>query len=367
MKSEIITSTDEFESIALQWNDLWDRSKATSATLRAEHLLMWMKQFAPDLTFRVILIREGDRLLAALPLIGQKLRGVVEVGVGTFNSWSPNFDLLLDEVSNVESILDHMIAKLDDLPWPMIWLDGVAIESCRWQEFQNAAERRNLSIDSTFKHDTGVISTEGEWEDFRKAWGKSLRKDIGRQSRNVEKMSGYRLRIESPTRVDEIQANLERGFIIEDRSWKGANGSSILKSPGMANYYYRQACEFARGGYLSIAMIECEDGPVSYQYAWKSKGVFHSYKVGYDPAYRKHSPGQVLLFHILEKCFADPDMVGLDCMGPMVPCLRAWRPNEHRIGRLVVAPKNIVGSAMMFGYTKVRSALRLLKRNNNGA
>lgn len=362
MHAEILTSLDELHQWAPSWNALWNASEATAPTLRAEHIAMWVEQFAPDQSFRAIVVREGDQFLAALPLVGGRVKNVLEAGTASFNSWSPNCDLLIDESCDVARIMDHVAAKIDDLPWPLIWLEGVRIHSNRWQEFQRAVERRDINVEVSLKYHVGMLPTTADWETLQKTWSKSLARNIGRQSRNLEKLPGFRFREESPTCPDEVKRLLKIGFEVEDRSWKGENGTSILRSPGMADYYFRQAAELASQGHLALVFLECDDGPISYEYAWKTKGVFHSFKVGYDPAFHKHSPGQVLMRTILKKSCEDPNIRALDCMGPMSPALQKWRPGTDAIGRIVTAPKSVLGSALVNGYKHLRGFIKRFSR-----
>lgn len=358
MNTEIISTTEALLSRAEPWNNLWSRSQATEPTLRAEHVAMWVEHFAPDAEFRAILVWDGEQLAAALPLVSTRVKKVIQAGGGVFNSWSPNGDLLLDESADYAAALDELVAAIDDLPWPMIWLDEVAIESTRWMEFTKAAQRRNLVVDVSEKHTVGLMSTQGDWEQFRQRWSKSLRKHIGRQIRNLEKLPGYSYRIESPRCPKRAIELMRIGFEVEDKSWKGENGSSVLKSPGMEEFYYRQGAELAEQGCLALAFLSCDEGPISYEYSWKCKGVFHSFKVGYDPAYHKQSPGQALMHNVLQECFGDDDISLLNCMGPMSPALRSWRPDEFKIGRIVTAPKSLLGKALVYGYKQLRGVLQ---------
>src|SRR5690606_27740797 len=86
------------------------------------------------------------------------------------------------------------------------------------------------------------IAIAGSWEAYRATWSRNHRQSLARMRRKLEADHGpLQLRRLQPTSPSEITALLETGFAIEDRSWKGAAGSSVLRTPGMLAYLIQQA------------------------------------------------------------------------------------------------------------------------------
>ena len=56
----------------------------------------------------------------------------------------------------------------------------------------------------------------------------------------------------------------------------------------------RQSRQLAQWGQLELAFLECGEQAVAFCYGLTAKGVFHSLKIGYDPAYADCAPGQLL-------------------------------------------------------------------------
>ena len=59
--AHLIDSTAQLRAAADAWDDLWRRSPLSRPTLRAEHLAMWLDEFAADRPFRAVVVTEdGD-------------------------------------------------------------------------------------------------------------------------------------------------------------------------------------------------------------------------------------------------------------------------------------------------------------------
>ena len=180
--------------------------------------------------------------------------------------------------------------------------------------------------------------------------------------RRLQQRGDVRLELGSRLSPDEVAAWIERGFEVEDRSWKGAAGSSVLRTPGMAEFFVRQAQQAAQWGQLELAMLHCGDRPVAFSYGLTAKGVFHSMKVGYDPEFAAQHPGQLLRCHLLDRFFGEPDRKALDFQGPMTEAHAAWLPELYTVGRLAVAPRGGRGRLAVRAYQTLWPLVRALRR-----
>ncbi len=76
---------------------------------------------------------------------------------------------------------------------------------------------------------------------------------------------GTELRELFPTDENEIEELLATGFAIEDRSWKGAAGTSVLKNPHVYQFYLDQAKQLARDGQLELVFLNFQGQPIAFE------------------------------------------------------------------------------------------------------
>jgi CelD/BcsL family acetyltransferase involved in cellulose biosynthesis len=357
LKLHILKSFRDFDELAGRWNDLWQRSEVTSPIVRAEPLRNWLECFAPGQKVRVIVVEEQDRLMAALPLIGQRWARWIPTGGLPSNEWSAAGDLLLDPSCDADSAL-HLVARaLQQLPWPLYRLPFVRHESPAWQKFRDVLQDTKLGVECRASYDVTYIPAPTDWEAFKRTWSKNHRHRLGGRYRRLKEQGDLRLNRVVPTTLAEALTPLEQAMAIEDGGWKGEAGTSMRKSPGIARYLERLTALLVPRGELEFAFLELNGQPIAFEMLLHAKGVLHSYKVGYDEQYGTYDPGHLLMQEILQEVAHTQRCIGYDCFGPNTVGLRRWRGAIYHVGQLVITPSSLLGRTLMLAYRRsARSA-----------
>ncbi len=385
-----ITTIEELRYMATAWDDLWRRSAATLPSLRAELLAQWLECFTKNGTspsssatalppgvlnaprkldlsrfsqFTALVVEQGDRLVAALPLVCYRVGRLVPAGTMTANQWTVAGELLLDESDeqlDIAAVADRLVEGLADLPWPWLWLDDVAIDCSRWQAFLAAAGRAGLRTHYHERLHIGRIATDGSWSAYRATWSAKHRGQMARKMRRLEDQGPVELARIQRADGEQLDDWLHRGFEVEDLSWKGKQGTSVLRS-GMFDFFRRQAQTLAVFGQLDLAFLRCGDALAAFSYGLTAKGTYHSYKVGYDPRFAEFSPGQLLRYRLFEELFADPTVQAIDYLAP-TDAHEHWRPTRYGAGRLLVATDRFLGRSLLAAYRNLQPAVHSCRR-----
>ncbi len=348
-----LTSLDELLAAAELWDDLWQRSDATSPTLRASLIAQWVEHFAGHDargpvagSFRALVVDQGGRWVAGLPLVEKRMCGVFRLGAWPANEWSDSGDLLLDSTVDPKPVLNLLADSLSLLPWCALRLDDVPIETVRWQQAVAAFERAGLPFHFRAEMLPGRIDTQGDWNAYRQTWSSRHRQQMARHARSLAERGRVEMRVLDQLAPDEVEPWLSLGFEIEDRGWKARQGTSVRRTPGMFAFYLNQARTLAGRGELTLAMLLLDDQPIAFAYGMSAKGAYRSYKVGYDPEFSQYSPGQLLRYRLIERCFQDVRHRGIEYITP-TPAHLHWRPERYQVGRLIVARRTVLGRCLV--------------------
>ncbi len=348
-----LTSLDELRAAATLWDDLWHRSDAESPTLRCSIIAQWAEHFETYNTrnptndsFRALVVDQGGRWVAGLPLVRSRAAKVLCAGAWPANKWSDSGDLLLDPKVEPKPVLDALAGAIALLPWPLLRLADVPVDTYRWQEMLAAFERAGIPFHFRQEMQPGRIDTLVQWNTYRQSWSRRHRQQMARHLRKLEERGRVELQLLDQLRPDEVEPWLSIGFEIENRGWKGARGTSVLQTPGMFAFYLEQAQELARLSELELALLTLDDRPIAFAYGMCAKGVYRSYKVGYDPQFAQYSPGQLLRYRLLERFFHDGRHRAIEYITP-TPAHAQWRPKPYRVGRLLVAPPTWFGRRLV--------------------
>jgi CelD/BcsL family acetyltransferase involved in cellulose biosynthesis len=322
--------------------------------MRAELVAQWIEHFAPRAKFFGLAVEENGRFLAALPLVRKKVARVFRAAAFPCNEWSSSGDLLLDAEINASKTLDLLISALAKLPASLLWLDEILPEANRWRAFCDGFSRRPAKMHLQTRYRVGRVEVAGDWQAYQASWSRKHRQKMAHCLRQLSHFGKLELRLLSNFSQGEAAEAMRQGLEIENLGWKGEAGSSVLKTPGMESFFLRQAELLAREGQLELAFLESAGRPIAFAYGQTAKGVFHSAKIGYDPAYAEFSPGQMLRYFLLERFHHEPGRKALDFLGPLTESHAAWRPREYCVARLAASLGNPLGTLAIAAYRRWR-------------
>ena len=333
LEYQMLESVGDLRCAAPAWNELWQRSSCSNPSGRAEPLAEWVEHFAPHTPLRIVVVRSGGALVAALPLLGRRPRPV-RVGVLPVNSWSSAGTLLVDATAE-HTILDCLVRGLRRLAWPLLRLDAALPENLAWQNLGVAFQRAGIVALSRPRGRVDQIDVGGDWPSYLAGRSYNQRRQIRRLVARVG--TNAKLLVLDRLAPDELTRWLRQGFEIEDQGWKGRAGTSVLKNPPVFDFYLRQAGHLADAGQLRLVFLEHRGRPIAFEYGWQGKGVYSPLKVAYDETFRHLSPGQLLRLLLVERFCADPEIRQIDFLGPSSRATRDFSTGEYPVARLLVA------------------------------
>lgn len=360
-----IRSLDQLRAGESAWDDLWWRSDLTKPTYRAALLAQWIAQFAPGEEFRGLVVEHGGRWAAALPLVSRRLGRVLRAGGTPSNEWGLSGELLLDPAADVRPVLHTLASSLAELPWQLFWLDVIRIDAPRWQRFRRSACRAGMAVARHEHVRVGFLPLGGDWKTYRSGWSRKHRQQLARAGRRLARQGRVQLRVHRDLAPEDVEPWMRRGFEIEDRSWKGQAGTSVLRTPGMFAFFVRQAVQLAEWGQLELAFLELDGRPVAFSYGMNAKGIYHAYKSGFDSKYAGFSPGNLLRYRMLERFYALAEYRAVDFMGPLNASTRRWKPQSYLVGRQVLAPGRWLGRTALHLYRAWWPRIARLRRGND--
>lgn len=355
-----LDSVAQLRHIAPAWDRLWLRSAVTLPTARAELVAQWIEHFAPHAPLRVLVVEQDGELVAALPLAGQRRARVVPVGDVTWNYWSPNGELLLDPSADAESALDPLAEAICQTPWSLLWLELVPFEAPRWQTLIALLGRRGMAVDVRLHYRIGQVELGGDFQAYEASRSKNLRRSIRKDMQRLQRGGPVELNTLAEFTPETVEQRLRHAFQIEQQSWRRDRGQTVLGTPGILAFYQRQACQLAQWGALRLAFLEIAGKPIAFELGWTAKGVYHSFKVGFDEAYRSFGLGHLLRWRLIESLAAQHEVQVIDFQGPMTEALAGWSTRSYPVGRVLVGCRPF-GRTLMAGYWAAAPILRRLR------
>lgn len=357
----------EFCEAMHRWDDLWQRSSdlpedVSPPSAMGESILAWLDQFAPRDNFVVLGVEHDGQLIAGLPLVERRLKHTIAVGTLPWNPSGWAGDLLVDPMADMEWAVEMIAQEVRRLPWPLLWFDAVPLTAPRWAKFVAALKFVGASYASHKKFEIGTIEVGAQlnydWEAYQAAWSGNHRRHMRKSLRKANEDGGVELDIRRPSSAAEAETLLREGFEVEHRSWKGGEQTSVLCAPAVWNFYREQAISLARRCQLELVFLRHQGQAIAFEYGWRGKETYFTPKVGYDNAYARFSPGQILRYLRLEQAFSQRNLQRVDFSGPLSEATAKWATSTYPVSRLVVETGGSGGRALLWAYQNLWGRLR---------
>lgn len=172
-----------------------------------------------------------------------------------------------------------------------------------------------------------TLALDAGWVEPEQRFNAGRRSDFRRAWRHAEKFGAVSLEVltPEPTRLDAL---LDEAIAVEMKSWKGRDGTALGIDPVRGPFfraYARAACE---RGILRLAYLRIDGRAIGMQIALECDQRFWLFKIGYDEAYARCSPGSLLMLHTL-KYAAERGLRAYELLGSAEPWTAAWTQAEH--------------------------------------
>ena len=113
---------------------------------------------------------------------------------------------------------------------------------------------------------------------------------------------------------------------------------------------------------LRCYLLFKDETPVTFFIGHQFNGCFHLDEIGYDRAFAKHSPGQVLFLKILDDLLAHNTPDWLDFGGGDAQYKRTFSNHASRSGNMLLVPHSFRARTKL-GYLKLCHALKIAARS----
>jgi CelD/BcsL family acetyltransferase involved in cellulose biosynthesis len=102
----------------------------------------------------------------------------------------------------------------------------------------------------------------------------------------------------------EARDAFEVFLAMEDKSWKGANGTSLLADDDDAAFARRLIGDLASHRNASVALLRVDGRPIAAQVLLYAGTMAYTWKIAFDAEFSKYSPGALLIDKVTDELFA---------------------------------------------------------------
>lgn len=185
-----------------------------------------------------------------------------------------------------------------------------------------------------------------QWADPASQFNAGRRSDLRRARRRAEALGPVALATHRPTPA-ALPPLLDAAIGVEDSGWKLAAGSALAVD-AVKQAFFREFLGAAAGeGWLTIHFLHIGEALAAMQLALEWQRRLWLFKIGYNEAFAKCSPGSLLMLHAI----ADAAARGLDAFELMGQAegwiARDWTPAVHGCVSVRGYPASVAGAVAL--------------------
>jgi CelD/BcsL family acetyltransferase involved in cellulose biosynthesis len=352
------------EQIAGDWRLLCDESGDEEVFYRPEWAQAYLQAFEPGAEVILISAWLGDTLRGILPLVRRRIMmsglPVVQLALPA-NVHSLRASLTVCPGEEGEAVLKSLWQAAKELPrWDALdvanVVEGSALDRLAMVAKADGYRTARKLTSQTLYLPIGASSTDKSAQPPWLAGTRpKFRSHLRRAKRQLEEQGTLELKHYNAADPEA----LEKFYALEASGWKGAEGTAIRCHPSTRQFYDAIANAAAGDGYLSLDFLELNGKPIAGHFGFNLRGRYFLAKAGYDEAFRRHGPGQLLVNEILGQT-PERGLHEFDFVGPATWDESRWALARRTNYRVFIFRKSLYGALLYAGRIAARDTVRKL-------
>jgi len=233
-------------------------------------------------------------------------------------------------------------------------------------------KERGLPFVETGRHERAFLKSDLEGEAYLAAhMRKKKRKEYNRQWNRFAETGALKLEANDG---GDLDAWLERFFWLERSGWKGKRGTALAERPNERAFFETMCRDARAAGKFHAAQITLDGKPVAMLASFVAGGGAYSFKIAYDEAYARFSPGAQLMMRVIGAFHDDPRISWVDSCAipnhPMIDHIWAERraicemnaATTHRLSPYLIAYSARATRLVERGWNFARTVYHRLRR-----
>lgn len=266
--------------LAFQYQKLWWESRGAG-------------EWSQDCELRLIVAREGDRLVGVAPLFltpQGELRLVGSVEISDYLGF-------LVRPADVDRFVAGLYAQLQDMQWQHITLDNIFDDSPLVPALLQGAVNAGWTSTEEDEEVAPSVSLDGDWETYLAGVNKKQRHEIRRKMRRAEESElGVKFRFVRD--AEELPQAMQDVF----RLMRYDEEKQAFLTPVMEKLFLDMADWALAEGILSLAFLDINGRPAACNFSFDYEDQIWLYNSGISSEYQELSPGWVILGNLIQWC-----------------------------------------------------------------
>jgi len=293
---------DEFLEARTVWNDALRKSLDNHVFLTWEWLSSWWTHYGDKREFLVIVIRDGEKILAAAPLMNSMyslfgLKLIKIEFIATPASDYHSFLLTEKKPEYVKMMLKHAAHIATE--WDCIELQEIPEDSVTARILRSVS-KEPFRFGERVQNVCPYVFLPVRFDDYLHRLGYSFRKNLRRYERKLRKE--YKVDFRICNDIEAIDDAMETFISLHQKRWQSQKQPGAFSDQRFRDFHLDVARAFAERGWLALNFLMLNDEPVAAGYDFRYEQKLFYYLSGFDPQYLKYNIGHIRHMYLIKNC-----------------------------------------------------------------
>ena len=305
IKIELITCGNEFSKLEPEWNSLLLESDANNVFLTWEWISAWRISLGKCAKLWVMIARDEqtEQLLAVVPLMirDRMLKGIPvlkELAFLTSGKAAPDhLDVILHK-----DYKDQLLVELGAFfqkqgkQWDCIHLEGCRKDA----SVIEILLKKNQQVDS-YPVICPYLTLPESWDAYLKSLDKKRRYKIGSYRRKLEASFPDQVIYQCITKQDLNDQQINDLFALHQQAQQAQGRAGAFGAEDNREFHSLLIKQFLANDWLRLYFLSVDNKAIATVYSFNYNGVVSFYTTGFDSEWRDYSPGQQIIYYVLEQ------------------------------------------------------------------
>jgi CelD/BcsL family acetyltransferase involved in cellulose biosynthesis len=288
LTSRVLSTADEFKSIAVQWRELFGRAAQATPFQHPDWLLCWIDAFRPRELIGVAVFA-GSRLIGFAPLLIYP-RGNERVLAFAGGGVSDYLGILAEEAAEAEVWNEVLRTAQSFSEWTLLELTDLSCSSTLVAKYQ--------STPSLHEHDVCyVLTLPSGGDELLHVFSKRQRANL-RNARSRTRREGDA--VIEVAGVENLSDFMDDLFRLHGDRWTHAGQSGVLSDDRVRQFHLAAAPALLSSGILRLYRMRLDGRTIAAIYTLYHRDSVFCYLQGFDPRFSHLSPGTQLMFGTIQ-------------------------------------------------------------------
>jgi CelD/BcsL family acetyltransferase involved in cellulose biosynthesis len=181
-----------------------------------------------------------------------------------------------------------------------------------------------------------VVTLDESWQEPERRFNSGRRSDLRRARRRAEAEGPVTFEMLAPA-PDHLETLMDEAIRVEAANWKGKAGTAIACRPRYTAFFRTWARYSAADGTLRLAFLRVAGTAVAVQICAEQDHRLWLLKIGYDDAFARCSPGNLLMLEVV-RWAAARDLHAVEFLGGSEPWTTLWATGTRPYTTLAAYP-----------------------------